>query len=148
VLPVVLRMAREGSFAWLDGGGARTSTTHVANLVHALLLALERGQGGRAYFVADDGTRTLREFLTALARTQGVALPGRSVPSAVVLPLAAAIEGAWRLLGVRRAPPMTRFAAAMMSRSVTVKSDRARAELGYAPVIGVEEGLDQLSAAR
>ncbi|WP_437769240.1 NAD-dependent epimerase/dehydratase family protein [Sorangium sp. So ce281] len=27
VLPVVLRMAREGSFAWLDGGGARTSTT-------------------------------------------------------------------------------------------------------------------------
>ncbi|MDC0683435.1 NAD-dependent epimerase/dehydratase family protein [Sorangium atrum] len=31
VLPVVLRMAREGSFAWLDGGGARTSTTHVAN---------------------------------------------------------------------------------------------------------------------
>jgi nucleoside-diphosphate-sugar epimerase len=148
VLPVVLRMAREGSFAWLDGGGARTSTTHVANLVHALLLALERGQGGRAYFVADDGTRTFREFLTALARTQGVALPGRSIPSAVVLPLAAAIEGAWRLLGVRRAPPMTRFAAAMMSRSVTVKTDRARAELGYAPVIGVDEGLEQLAAAR
>ncbi|WP_441287988.1 hypothetical protein ACSRUE_38960 [Sorangium sp. KYC3313] len=113
-----------------------------------LLLALERGQGGRAYFVADDGTRTFREFLTALARTQGVALPGRSVPSAVVVPLAAAIEGAWRLLGVRRAPPMTRFAASMMSHSVTVKSDRARAELGHAPVIGVEEGLEQLSAAR
>ncbi|WP_437817051.1 NAD-dependent epimerase/dehydratase family protein [Sorangium sp. So ce1078] len=148
VLPVVLRMAREGSFAWLDGGGARTSTTHVANLVHALLLALERGQGGRAYFVADDGTRTMREFLTALARRHGVELPGRSVPSAVALPLATAIEGAWRLLGVRRAPPMTRFAVAMMSRSVTVKTDRARAELGYAPVLGVEEGLEQLAAAR
>ncbi|XYI00663.1 NAD-dependent epimerase/dehydratase family protein [Sorangium sp. So ce1128] len=148
VLPVVLRMAREGSFAWLDGGRARTSTTHVANLVHALLLALERGQGGRAYFVADDGTRSMREFLSALARTQGVELPGRSFPSAVALPLAAAIEGAWRLLGVRRAPPMTRFAVAMMSRTVTVKTDRARAELGYAPVLGVEEGLKALSAAR
>ncbi|WP_438042711.1 NAD-dependent epimerase/dehydratase family protein [Sorangium sp. So ce128] len=148
VLPIVLRMAREGSFAWLDGGGARTSTTHVANLVHALLLALERGQGGRAYFVADDGTRTFRDFLTALARTQGVVLPGRSVPSAVALPLAALIEGAWRLIGVRRAPPMTRFAVAMMSHSVTVKTARARAELGYAPIIGVEEGLEQLSAGR
>lgn len=148
VLPIVLRMAREGSFAWLDGGGVRTSTTHVANLVHALLLALERGQGGRAYFVADDGTRTLRDFLTALARTHGVELPGRSVPSAVALPLATAVEGAWRLLGVRRTPPMTRFAVSMMSRSVTVKTDRARAELGYAPVVGVEEGLEQLSAAR
>lgn len=30
-LRVLLRRAREGSFAWLDGGGACTSTTHVAN---------------------------------------------------------------------------------------------------------------------
>ncbi|WP_437280863.1 hypothetical protein WME90_09995 [Sorangium sp. So ce375] len=75
-------------------------------------------------------------------------LPRRSVPSAVALPLAAAIEGLWLLLGVRWAPPMTRFAVAMMSRSVTMKTNRARAELGYAPVIGVAEGLEQLSAAR
>lgn len=147
VLPAVLRMAREGSFAWINGGRARTSTTHVANLVHALLLALERGEGGRAYFVADDGTRTLREFLSAQARTQGIELPERSIPSAVALPLAAAVEGTWRLVGARRAPPMTRFAIAMMSRTVTVKTDRARAELGYAPVVDVADGLAQLSAA-
>jgi hypothetical protein len=146
VLPVVLRMAREGSFAWIDGGRARTSTTHVANLVHALLLALTRGEGGRAYFVADDGTRTLREFLTALARTQGVELPARSVPGAIARPLAAAVEGAFRLVGSRRAPPLTGFAVSMMSRTVTVRTDRARAELGYAPVMSVEEGLRGLAA--
>lgn len=145
VLPALLRMARAGSFAWLDGGRRLTSTTHVANLVRAVELALERGQGGRAYFIADDGERTIREFLTALAATAGVQLPGRSLPSWLARPLAAAVEGAYRLVGARATPPMTRFAVCMMSSTVTVRTDRARAELGYAPVLSVEEGLRNLA---
>lgn len=141
VLPAVLRAAREGAWAWIDGGAARTSTTHVANLARAVTLALTRGAGGEAYFIADEGTRTLREFLSALARTQGVELPPRSVPGALMRPIARAIEGIWRALGVRRAPPVTAFAVAMMSREVTVRTDKARRELGYAPVITVDEGL-------
>ncbi|HEY8431606.1 MAG TPA: NAD-dependent epimerase/dehydratase family protein [Sandaracinaceae bacterium] len=144
ILPTIVAMAREGRFAWIDGGRSRTSTTHVANLAHAVTLALTRGEGGQAYFVADDGVRTLREFLSALAATQGVALPDRSVPGALARPLAALVEGVWRLFGIRRAPPMTRFTVSMMSRSVTVKTDRAKAELGYAPVVTVEQGLAAL----
>ncbi len=147
VLPAVLRMAKEGSFAWLDGGAQRTSTTHVANLVHALALALSKGRGGEAYFVADDGERTIRDFLTALAATQGVSLGDKKVPSFVARPAARAVEGIWRLFGLRKAPPMTRFAIDMMSASVTVSTAKARAELGYAPVISVEEGMREMAAA-
>ncbi|MFO0618567.1 MAG: NAD-dependent epimerase/dehydratase family protein [Polyangiaceae bacterium] len=146
VLPAIVRMAKAGQFAWLDGGRARTSTTHVANLTHALELALSRGVSGRAYFVADDDERTLRSFLGALARTQGVDLGTRSMPSSIARPLARAIEGVYRLLRVRRAPPLTRFAVDMMSSSITVRTDRARRELGYAPVIRVEDGLATLAA--
>lgn len=147
VLPAVLRMAKAGSFAWIDGGRQVTSTTHVANLVHALGLALAKGRGGEAYFVADDGERTIRDFLSALAGTQGVGLGDRRVPSFVARPAARVIEGVWRLFGVAKAPPMTRFAIDMMSSTVTVSTAKARAELGYAPVISVEEGMRQLSAA-
>jgi nucleoside-diphosphate-sugar epimerase len=151
VLPTVLRMAREGSFAWLDAGSARTSTTHVDNLVHALVLAVNEADAervaGRAYFVADDGVRTIREVLTALARTAGVELGSRSVPRLVARPAARVIEGLWRTFGVRRAPPMTRFAVDMMSSTITVNTQRARRELGYAPVISVEEGLRRLGGA-
>lgn len=146
VLPAVLRMAREGSFAWLDGGRQRTSTTHVANLVHALELALERGRGGQAYFVADEGERTMREFLAALTQTQGVTLPSRSIPSALARPLAAGVEGLWTFLKIQRTPPMTRFAIDMMSSTVTVRTGKARSELGYAPVISVEEGLRRMAS--
>ena len=143
-LPAVLRMAREGAWAWLDGGRARTSTTHVLNLARAVELALTAGEGGEGYFVADEGTRTLREFLTAMARTQGVELPDRSMPGAVARPLASALEAAWRALGIKRAPPMTAFAIAMMSREVTVNTAKARRALGYAPVIDVAAGMAAL----
>jgi nucleoside-diphosphate-sugar epimerase len=147
VLPTILRMAREGRFAWIDGGGVRTSTTHVANLVHGVTLALERGQGGQAYFIADDGERTIREVLTRLAATQGVTLPGRSLPGKVARALAAVTEGAWRLLRLESQPPLTRFTASMLSSNVTVRTDKARAQLGYAPVITVDEGIAGLSSA-
>lgn len=147
VLPAIVRMAKAGRFAWLDQGCKLTSTTHVANLAHALVLSLDHGIGGRAYFVADDGTRTLREFLSALAGTQGVDLGKRNMPSAVARPLARLVEGTWRHLGLRNAPPIVRFSVDMMSSTVTVDTTRARRELDWAPVISVEDGVAAMKAA-
>lgn len=144
VLPAILRMHAAGSFAWIDHGRQQTSTTHVRNLTHAIELALERGEGGEVYFVLDDGARSYREFLGALAATQGVELGERSVPSWLAKAAASVIEGAWRVLGIRRSPPMTRFAVAMMSSTVTLRDDRARRELGYRPQVSVEQGLLEL----
>ncbi len=147
VLPAVLRMARGGAWSWLDRGEQRTSTTHVTNLAHAVELALTHGEGGQSYFVADDGTRTMRSFLTALAATQGVTLADRNTPGALARPLVSALEAVWRALGIRKAPPATAFAVTMMSRSVTVNTAKARAALGYAPVIDVEGGLAAMRAS-
>lgn len=146
VLPTILRMVQDGRFMWIDGGRSRTSTTHVANLVHGVELALERGNGGQAYFIADDGERTIREILSRLAATRGVTLPTRSIPGKVARALAAVAEGAWRLLRLGGQPPLTRFTAAMLSSNVTVRTDKARAELGWEPVITVDQGIAELSA--
>ena len=59
-------------------------------------------------------------------------------------PVARALEGLWRLVGASSPPPVTHFAASMMSRSITVDASKAARELGYAPVISVEEGLASL----
>jgi nucleoside-diphosphate-sugar epimerase len=146
IVPAIARMVDAGSFAWIDGGRARTSTTHVHNLVEALVLALTRGEGGRAYFVADDGTRTLKDFLSALAATRGIRIPNRSVPSVVLRPLARALEKGWQLARRPGPAPLTPFAVCVMSRSVTIRTDRARRELGYAPIVGVDEGLRALAS--
>lgn len=147
ILPQLERLVDAGTFAWIDGGRARTSTTHVANLAFALRLALERGRGGEAYFVADDGERSIREMLSALALTRGLKLPARSLPSAALRPAARALERIWSTLRRPGPPPITPFGVAITSRTVTVRTDKARRELGYAPIISVADGLARLRAA-
>jgi nucleoside-diphosphate-sugar epimerase len=149
VLPTVLKMHRKGAFAWIDGGKQLTSTTHVYNVVHALELALTRGAPGRAYFVLDEGKRSIREFLTQLVLSaSGETLGSRSMPSRLARPLAVVVEGLWRLLRIQGPPPMSRFAIDMMSSTLTIRDERARIELGYKPILTVEEGMTELAALR
>jgi nucleoside-diphosphate-sugar epimerase len=145
ILPVLEAMVRSGRFVWIDGGHALTSTTHIANLVHAVALALERGNGGNAYFVTDEGVTPMREFLTALLATRDLQPPAKTIPGWLARTLAAVTETAWRALGKTSDPPLTRFAAAMMSRDCTITIDKARRELGYEPVVSRSEGLKELS---
>jgi nucleoside-diphosphate-sugar epimerase len=147
VLPAVLRMAKSGAWSWMEHGAKMTSTTHIKNLVHAVECALTKGNGGQAYFVSDGEDRTMREFLSALVKTQGVQLSERNTPKAIARAAATTIEGIWRLFGLKKAPPMTRFAVYMMSSAVTVKIDKARQELGYQPVITVADGLKEIPQA-
>lgn len=145
LLPVIEAMAKAGKFMWIDHGRARTSTTHIANLTHAIELALTRGRTGQAYFVLDDGLTTMKEIISGLAATRGIALPETSVPAWIADFIGAASEGAWRLFGLKGEPPLTRFGAMIMSRECVLSDAKARADLSYAPVISAAEGLRQLT---
>lgn len=145
VLPVIVEMVRKGRFAWIDQGRAQTSTTHIDNIVHAINLALTNGRSGQAYFIADEGTTTLRDFFTALLATQGLTPPDKSIPAWVGRWSASVLEALWRLLRIESDPPLTRLAAAMLANDCTVRTGKARDELGYRPVISRDEGLRQLA---
>ncbi len=144
VLPEVLAMIERGAFMWMDQGRHRTSTVHIANLVAATELALTKGRGGNAYFVTDDETTSFREFLTALVGTRGVTPPNKSIPGGIARALSILVESVWKLLGIKSEPPLTRFAAAIMSAECTIRIDRAKAELDYKPIVSVRQGLKDL----
>ena len=147
LVPEARAMVERGAFVWLDGGRARTSTTHVANLAHATALALEKGRGGQVYFVTDGESTDFKTFLTRLLGAHGLTLPERSLPSWLVRPVAALVETLWRALGPEGPPPLTRHAVGLLCCDCTLRDDKARRELGYRPVIGVEEGLRALAGA-
>lgn len=146
VLPLILGMARSGKWVWINHGNARTSTTHVFNLVHAIELALDHGTGGEAYFIIDDGERTLRDVISRMAASAGVLLPETSIPTWLADILSSTCEGLWRLLRLGGTPPLTRYAAMEMSRTFVLNGDKARRELGYTPLIDFEMGIRGLSA--
>lgn len=145
ILPVVKKAIERGMYMWIDQGRAKTATTHIKNVVHAVTLALKRGRGGQAYFVTDDEPTTVREFLTALLKTQGITAPNTSIPSPLARGLGIVIETIWKILRPKSEPPLTHFAAAMASSDCTIRIDKARAELDYAPVISIEQGLAELT---
>jgi nucleoside-diphosphate-sugar epimerase len=147
LVPAAREMVEKGAFVWLDRGRARTSTTHIYNLVHAVMLALERGRGGEVYFVTDGSVTDFKSFLVPLLRAHGVELPDRSLPSWLARPVAALVEGIWRGLRLRSAPPLTRHAVGLLSCECTLRDDKARKELGYEPVIDVQEGLRRLASS-
>jgi nucleoside-diphosphate-sugar epimerase len=143
--PEITAMVKKGAFMWLDGGRAQTSTTHIDNLVHGAKLVLEKGRAGEVYFVTDGEVRSFREFLPALMHAYDVELGERSVPAAIIRPLARMVEGTWRLLGLSSTPPLTRHAIDLMCCDCTLSTQKIEEELGYAPVISVEDGLVQLA---
>jgi nucleoside-diphosphate-sugar epimerase len=146
LLPAMTQMVKAGRFAWIDGGRNRTATTHVDNTVEGLVLGSERGQPGNAYFVTDGDPVVFREFVSALLRTQGVEPPTRSIPAPVAGALAVAGETVWGALPLPGRPPLTRFAYWVSSQECTIRIDKAREQLGYAPVREREEALAELSS--
>jgi nucleoside-diphosphate-sugar epimerase len=148
LLPRIVQMTRKGRFAWIGGGRHLTATTHIDNTVEGLVLAAERGKPGGVYFVTDGAPVVFREFVSEMIRTQGVEPSTRSVPLPVARAVAAGAEGAWRLLGRKDNPPLTRFAVWASGLECTINDSRAREELGYREVKTREQGLDELRAAR
>ncbi|MGE0046835.1 MAG: NAD-dependent epimerase/dehydratase family protein [Hyphomonadaceae bacterium] len=147
LLPVIEEMAKSGGWMWIDHGRARTSTTHIDNLVLAIELALTKGRVGEAYFVLDDGERTMKEMISGMAASKGITLPEKNVPAWLADFIGAASEGVWRTFGLKGAPPLTRHAAMVMSRHCVLNGEKAKRELGYAPVIDVERGLREMRGA-
>ncbi|MGH2976084.1 MAG: NAD-dependent epimerase/dehydratase family protein [Solirubrobacterales bacterium] len=146
LLPEMVATVQAGRFAWVGGGRNITDTAHVDNVVEGLILAAEKGLPGEAYFVTDGEPVVFRKFVTELLRTQGVEPPDRSLPAWTAAPLARVCEAAWKLLPLPGGPPMTTFRSWILTQECTIEIAKARAELGYEPLISHEQGLRELAA--
>ncbi|HEU4944544.1 MAG TPA: NAD-dependent epimerase/dehydratase family protein [Solirubrobacterales bacterium] len=146
LLPEMVKTVEAGRFAWVGGGANVTETTHVDNVVEGLILAATKGRSGESYFVTDGEPVVFREFVTELLRTQGVEPPNRSLPVWVAAPMARTCEAAWKLLPLPGDPPMTTFRSWLLTQECTIDISKARAELGYAPVVSHAQGLAELRA--
>jgi nucleoside-diphosphate-sugar epimerase len=141
VLPGLLEAVRSGQFVWIGGGSHRTSTTHVDNVIEGLLVGAREGRPGEAYFVTDGEPLVFRDFVTRLLATAGEEPGKREMPAFVAAAVARAGEALWRALPLPGAPPLTRLAFWLTSQECTIDTTKARAELGYEPVVSVDEGL-------
>lgn len=140
-LPQLIAAAASGKLAWIEGGTYLTSTTHIDNVCEGIVLALERGRGGEAYFITDGPPVEFRGFASALLRQAGIEPPDKTAPRWLVA--TAATVGDWlaRISAGRITAPIGRQEYGTVGVEVTLDITKAVRELGYAPVITREAGL-------
>ena len=144
VLPVIIDAVKKGVFKWIAGGHHLTSTCHVDNVVHGMLLAAEKSPGGQIYFLTDGEPIEVRRFLTQVLEKSGVTPGPGSMPRWVARAGAWLAELAWKTFGLSGEPPITRSAVRLIGEEVTVVDDKARRELGYTPIVTIEQGIAEL----
>ncbi|MHA7984605.1 NAD-dependent epimerase/dehydratase family protein [Rathayibacter sp. CAU 1779] len=121
-LATIVTMLRHRTMPSARTGG-QLAWVHHSDAASATIAALERGTDGEAYNVVDDTSVTFREVLDEIAAATGA-------PRPFVLP-------AWVLR------MMAPYGAAMMDGvSMRVSNEKARRELGWAPVYpSIREGV-------
>jgi len=152
LVPRILARARAGRLRIVGEGRNRVDMVHVENAAdahiaaEAALCAPGAPAGGRAYFITDGQPVGLWDWINELLAALGEPPVTRRMPLGAAWALGAACEAAWRVLPLRGEPPMTRFIAAELARDHWFDISAARRELGYAPRMGMAQGMAELVA--
>lgn len=125
-------------FFFVGPRGASANYVHADNVAEALVLCAVLPQARGVYNLSDD--RTLEEFVGQIAAALGKEPPGWRLPEAVVRRFAS-------MLGRIPGFPLTESRVdALVGRSL-YPSEKIRRELGYVPVVSMEEGIEELVGA-
>jgi nucleoside-diphosphate-sugar epimerase len=144
MLDQMVEVVRAGNWQWPDAGTQTMATSHIDNLVDALLLAVDRGEG--AYFVADAEEGTLRSVISDLLATRGVQAGDKSVSFRVAWMLAGVMGFFWNLFNLKGEPPITRQMLRLIGKPFTVNIGKARRELGYVPRVSWKQGIAEMQS--
>lgn len=135
----LFKLARRGTFHMFGRGKTFYHPVYIDNLVDCFLLAVEKGPTGRAYIAADEEYFAIEELVKRVGRAIDVDVRVRHWPFWPLYAAACACEGVCKPLRV--APPLFRRRVDWFRQVRAFSIDRARADLGYEPKVGIDEGL-------
>ncbi len=149
LLPRLLAKAHNGRLRRVGDGTNLIDIVYVENAAAAHLLAadaLAPGSPvcGRAYFISQGEPVNCWQWVNELLTMASVPPVTRSLTMQTAWRIGATWEIAYRLLRLRREPPMTRFLASQLGRSHWFDISAARRDFGYHPEVSTAEGMSRL----
>jgi len=148
LLPRVIARHKTGRFKVVGDGKNKVDLTHVENVVHAHLCALEAmvsepSLGGQAYFIGQNEPVYLWRWLNQIFSETGLPHLKKSISFKTAYQLGSIIEKIWHTLHLKSDPPMTRFVACQLAQDHWFSSDAARKDLNYRPVLSMEQAMEK-----
>lgn len=152
LVPRLVARARRGRLRLVGDGKNVIDHVFVENAARAHLLAAERltpgsPPAGRAYFITNGEPRPISTLLNGILDAYSLPPLRRRVPAALAYWGGGMLERLYRGLNLSGEPLVTRFLAKELSTAHWFDISAARRDLGYAPAISLEEGLERLRAS-
>jgi nucleoside-diphosphate-sugar epimerase len=136
----LFRGVARGRFVMLGKGDIFYHLTYIDDLCEGFRLCGEvPAAAGRTYILAGGEVTTLKELVARIARTAGVDPPKRTVPVWPVWVAGAMCEALCAPLRIE--PPLYRRRVDFFTKSRAFDISRARHELGFAPGVGLDDGI-------
>lgn len=152
LLPRMVARARAGQLRRIGSRPNLIDTIYVDNAADAHLLAADRlapgaAIAGRVYFLSQGEPVPIWDMVNRLLSAVGAPAVTRTVPTWLALALAWGFETRHALANDLSEPRLTRFLVRELSTAHWFDISAARRDLGYAPAVSIDEGLERLRAA-
>jgi nucleoside-diphosphate-sugar epimerase len=138
------RMIRDGKGPLVGGGDNRRSMAYVDSLCQGLILAAATdAANGRTYWIADERPYAMREIIDTVERLLKTEFGQKCAHRRMRLP-GLASEVAWVVdktlqgLGLYHQKV---HVLSEMNKTIACSIEKAKAELGYRPMVDLEEGM-------
>lgn len=143
LLPRMLKIMEKGFFPLFNNGEALMDLTYVDNVVHAIKLSINAGGSslGLAFNITNGEPKKLKEITDMIIKIRKIEVVYRKLPFALMYAIAAMIEVTYKILHIKKEPPLSRYGVGVMAIDQTLNIERAKSLLGYEPVVSLEDGL-------
>lgn len=147
--PRLLERAKKGRLARVGEGGNLVDIVYIDNAVEAHLkavdaLSLGAPCAGKAYFISDGTAVVLWDWIRDLLREMKAPPVTKSISFRTAQWVGLILESIYGIFQIKSEPRMTRFLAAQLAKSHYFDISGARRDLGYAPLVGPEDGMKRL----
>tara|TARA_Y100000589_G_C27186113_1_gene642741 strand:+ start:1682 stop:2692 length:1011 start_codon:yes stop_codon:yes gene_type:complete len=148
LIPRFLQRGKAGTIAVVGDGKNLVDTVFVedaatAHLQAAIELMKDDEISGEAFFISQDEPIALFDWINRILQQASIPPISKKIPANLAYLVGGTMECAYRILGLKSEPRMTRFLALELSTEHTFNLSKARKMLDYKPKHTMEQAFDK-----
>lgn len=150
IVPRLIEKAKNNRLKIIGDGKNLVDVIHVKNAAYAHLLALKKlgvnqSVAGEAFFISQERPVSLWTFINQILEQKKIQPIQSKISFKLAYFIGSLCELVFSVLKIyHKDPPMTRFVSMQLAHSHYFSQEKAKKELGYSPIISIEEGLKTL----